>query len=214
MSGINQHVVYSVTRICSEFCSDLGNEPIKSFGTGFFIKSQDDETIFVTNKHMLDPSLSLGATKGYSLKSIELQLRSKSNLSHTKFIILTSYKIENSRDSDVSVIYDIEIPPDNNYDYISPHVFPISDLADEDFFQNTLKIVDPASFIGFAGTRSSSWWDTGNNLPIARHANIASLPQINFNNPSIKTTEVILVSGFSFQGSSGSPTFSHLKKKN
>jgi hypothetical protein len=89
-------------------------------------------------------------------------------------------------------------------------IFREEDLAEEALFP-TLQITDGASFIGYPGLRGRPWWDQAAELPIARIATIASIPTTEYRNDAVKTTDVMLVSGLSFSGSSGSPVFNHPK---
>ena len=56
------------------------------------------------------------------------------------------------------------------------------------------------------------WWDETWTLPIVRDATIATLPRIAFTNKAIRGDDVLLVSGLSFSGSSGSPVFTHRRE--
>jgi hypothetical protein len=85
------------------------------------------------------------------------------------------------------------------------------DIANEEFFKYNLNVMDNASFIGFPGKRGLRWYDDSWNLAIARTVNVASHPAKPFLNEGIKTSDVMLVSGLSFSGSSGSPVLSHTK---
>jgi hypothetical protein len=71
--------------------------------------------------------------------------------------------------------------------------------------------MDAASFIGFAGNKDSQWWDQLWRLGIARTVNIASVPGIPFTHADLKTSDVTLVAGLSFSGSSGSVVILHEK---
>ena len=53
--------------------------------------------------------------------------------------------------------------------------------------------------------------DTAWQMPIAKTVNVASRPENGFYNPAIQTSDVMLVSGLSFSGSSGRPVISHRK---
>lgn len=77
----------------------------------------------------------------------------------------------------------------------------------EEFNRNQIKIMEPAIFIGFPGTNGRHWWDESWKLPVIRQCTLASWPAIPFTNSQIQTTDVLLVSGLSFSGSSGSPVF-------
>lgn len=71
--------------------------------------------------------------------------------------------------------------------------------------------MDVASFVGFPGNDGKKWWNKKWNLPISRTVHIASWPRIASSNNSIPTLDVMLVSGLSFSGSSGSPIISYEK---
>lgn len=60
------------------------------------------------------------------------------------------------------------------------------------------------SFVGFPMNLFDSKWK----LPIARHAIIASVSEIDFSHDNISSEGIILVSGLSFEGGSSSPVFS------
>jgi hypothetical protein len=70
-------------------------------------------------------------------------------------------------------------------------------------------LLDSVFFVGYPRSSKDEvpWWDTAWNLPIARDATIASVPELPFTNPKIRMADVLLVSGLSLQGSSGSPVF-------
>lgn len=89
--------------------------------------------------------------------------------------------------------------------------FSISEIATNDFLHNLVLPMDVASFIGYPGRKGNPWWDELWQMSIARSVNIASVPAIPFSNTEIRTSDVSLVSGLSFSGSSGSPIMSHEK---
>jgi hypothetical protein len=86
-----------------------------------------------------------------------------------------------------------------------------SDVAGLQWIEENLNAMDMASFIGFPGKAGVPWYDEHWNLAIARTVNIASLPRVGFFNSAIPTSDVMLVSGLSFSGSSGSAMISHQK---
>ncbi len=80
----------------------------------------------------------------------------------------------------------------------------VQELADEQFLNECCEIFDPVGFLGFP----QDWYDTARNAPIGRMAWLASNPSVSFANEKIKTTDITLVTGLSFGGSSGSPVLS------
>ena len=212
MSGVNPLFVFSITQLMAIFCDDLGNRR-KILGTGFFLRSPADIPIFVTNKHNLDPALKLG--NKYILSDVQLLLRRRDGTqftSDTQFISvdLSTSHIIHSAHADVSAIINptfINQPSDYQFYTIKLK----GSLADQNFFSTKVFLMDLVSFLGFPGTSSSRWWDLTWNVPVARLASLASWPHIPFSNPGISTSDVTLVSGLSFSGSSGSLVLLHEK---
>ena len=218
MSGINDSLANAVTMLNVKFVTELGDEKNITC-TAFAIATDTNRDVLVTNKHNLDPSLKLGVDTPYRLHSIQVLLRKRflalngqyQWMGNTAFYPLPSIDhIIHSADADVSIIYGDYSTEANVDDFGLPHIFQ-SEIATEDFFADKLKLMDVASFIGYPGKAGIPWWNTGINYPIARTVNIASSPHLPFTNPSIITTDVILVSGLSFSGSSGSVVVSHQK---
>ena len=213
VSGINQNVVFSVCRVFAHFRDDLGN-PLDVHGTGFWIKKKNGELVFVTNKHNVDPTLKLGADTKYSLEGLDINLRSIDSGgrvgSETKFFPVNEINkcLYKSASADVAIL---DAPKVGDATYKPFAFIGYSDLANQDFFQNKTALMDMASFIGYPGSSSSHWWDEKLDLAIARLVNIASYPSIQFSNHAIATSDVTLVSGLSFSGSSGSVVFLHEK---
>ncbi|MBS0655790.1 MAG: hypothetical protein JSR46_08435, partial [Verrucomicrobia bacterium] len=76
--------------------------------------------------------------------------------------------------------------------------------TDQDFFVKRSRISADVAFVGYPTNFHDSKWK----LPIARHAILASIPEIGFSHNEIDLDEIVLVSGLSFNGGSGSPVFS------
>lgn len=210
--SVNPQLIFSVTQIKMAFHNEIG-EVRSAVGTGFFLRTEAGTPVFVTNKHNLDPSLMLGPN--YTLSSVSILLREYDDTNFTKktkFVdvdILHS-NIIHSQDEDVSAIIApsfINQPPSFNFYTINRK----DNLADQTFFESKVFIMDLVSFLGYPGKGASKWWDLSWNSSIARLGSIASWPHEPFTNPDIKTTDVTLVTGLSFSGSSGSLVMLHEK---
>jgi hypothetical protein len=156
--------------------------------------------------------MKLGATTSYRIALVELQLRRRVGETYYSDNIFASVKSPNiwcHSKADVALIEAPQFDIDTSAYGYSP--IELVDVADSKFFSAALGPMDVASFIGFPGRPKEPWWDTGWDMGVARTVNLASHPGIPFTNPAIKTTDVLLVSGLSFSGSSGSPVFSHEK---
>lgn len=208
MSGINQNIIFCVCRLRVIFSDNIGNnKPI--LGTGFWLTTETNKEIFITNKHNLDPRLKLGENTNFRRYKVEIELRRENE---TKFFEVKEAEISINlhKEADVAVIVCPEFNDiDNSYEY-----YPLmrqSNLADNEFFDSSVSLMDLGSFIGFPGRDGLQWWDQEYNLGVARMFNIASFPPIPFSHPDIITENTMLVSGLSFSGSSGSIVMLHSK---
>jgi hypothetical protein len=223
MLGLSSDIFWTIHRIKVTFVDCLGNEKSVT-GTGFWLTSQSGKKIFVTNKHNVDPSIKFPPTPQrpteYSLDKISIELR------HYEFGQPTEktefFDVENRDDclvsslmADCAVLVEPKFYKEVPSDAIRG-LLKAEHLIDEAMFSEPLIInaMETAFFVGFPGgkglpsdNKNLDWWDETWKLPIARQCIVSSLPQIPFTNSAIKTDDVILVSGMSFSGSSGSPVF-------
>lgn len=212
MLGLNSSIFWMIHRIKINFADDIGNGK-PSYGNGFWMISWNGKNIFVTNKHNVDPSIKFPNKPSLKLDKVSIELRyyeSSQPTENTDFFDVAN--IENclfsSPSSDCSILvepkFHTEIPSDPNRE-----ILKFENLIDEKSFTNSLIIgpVETSFFIGFPGKDGQHWWDEKWQLPVARQCTVASLPQISFTNGQIETDDIILMSGLSFSGSSGSPVF-------
>lgn len=212
MSGINQEIVYSINRLRATFVDDLGNTE-KGTGTGFWVKVKDGRPVFVTNKHNVDPALLFGGETAFQLSELQLEVRRREGnqpKDETQFFSVANISEAAlvHDDADCAIVVDPCFEAAAEEFTPTPYI-PEHYLADSDWISANVAIMDLTSFLGFPGAKGTPWWDTERNLPIARLATIASVPREPFQNRDIKTSNVTLVSGMSFSGSSGSPVMRH-----
>lgn len=212
MSGINESIILSVNRLKVEFLDSIGNKKIVT-GTGFWLKNSQ-HTFFITNKHNLDPRLKLGYQTQLRLNKVEIELRFK-NGDYPSFNTVY-FEIDNPRILDNNYLCDCSLIVDpcflNKTEGFDPIIlFDVTEMADQNFFKEKVHLMDFVSFIGFPGDSGNFWYDEQKNLPIARIATVSSMATSGIVNSNIKTNEAVLVNGFSFSGSSGSPVILHEK---
>jgi hypothetical protein len=213
MSGIDSEMVaYGTSLIRVTFADDIGN--VKTItGTGFWLAFDSERPIFITNRHNLDPKMKLGSQTRFGIHKLEIMLRKVDRgvwQKETDFFEIHNpiQSIHLSPNADCAAIANFSWEYRKS-DFMAGIVTMKSEeIADQNFFETKLKMMDHISFVGFPGPLNAPWWDTGRNLPIARSASISSLPQFSYANSSVKTQDVTLVTGMSFGGSSGSPVFS------
>lgn len=212
--SIHPDILYAVTRIRTTFVDDVGNVT-PGTGTAFWLTTPDGRSLLVTNKHNIDATVRKPRRDDLKLFSIEIEVRRYDDASHptseTRFFEAALDTVRVSHDTADCVVF-----PAPRFakidDGFRAFGLPVSMLADDVWIANEVNLTDLATFVGFPGRRGKPWWDTGMALPIARLATIASEPRIPFINPEhIETSDVTLVNGFSFSGSSGSPVVIHEK---
>ncbi len=211
MSGIAPFALFHVNQIEVTFVDDIGNSRT-ILGTGFWV-DKEGVHYFVTNAHNIEPGMKLGRDTKYQLSKFKIFLRRKI---YGEWFPVTSAcdividdSLKKHLRADVAVIRSpkfINMPEGMAYT-----CFNFSDLAGSQWIEENLNAMDVASFIGFPGKAGVPWYDEHWNLAIARTVNIASLPRAGFFNSGISTSDVMLVSGLSFSGSSGSAMISHEK---
>lgn len=193
-------------------------------GTGFFLETKDAHHVLVTNRHNLDPRVTLGADTTYRLGRLEVELRTVAPTpqpvadiarvvgQETRFFQLGALatKVFASADADCALVAE-PLWLQKQEPFAAMALFKEDSLADEVHFREHVRVMDAASFIGFPGSGGRNWWDEQWRLPIVRPASIASWPAVPFTNKSVKTADTLLVAGHSFTGSSGSPIITHSK---
>lgn len=207
-SGIHPGAALAVSRIVADMRDNFGQVRTGA-GTGFWLLDGKDE-YFITNRHNVDPVLRFGAGTQYRLEMVRVLLRRNQGidewLPETEF----AHVVNLEKSLHCHPTADVALLKNPEHASIFGHSnFTMEELATDDFFRNVLQPMDVASFLGYPGEGRSEWWDTFWNVAIARTVYISSWPAIPFQNPGIKTSDVILVNGLSFSGSSGSPVLSH-----
>lgn len=233
MPGVPRTAVFGVARIRPHFTDGLGGylpaTGSDAAATGFWIKvstappelgvgETSSNLVFVTNKHVVDLRLSDPSTP-YRLSRVDIELRGLREGSEldvprvTKFFTVANLEscLFVAETADCAILCK-PLWEDDTGLFAPPTAVSESMLATFDRFRSgDVELCEPVSFIGFPSTPRAKWWDQEWTLPIAREASIASLPDRPFKNEAIQTSDVVLVSGLSFNGSSGSPVFTHRK---
>jgi hypothetical protein len=217
MRALGSAQLFITTRIRCVFTSET-NKPRMTFGTAFWIATADIGPVLITNKHNIDPSMTLDPQLGYTLAELSINVREEGLSESSRLIFQPSTEflpvrepsacIVSSDDADCAILVNLlnRMDPSAARRVVGT---PERSLAPEAHFREEMSLADPVTFIGFAGTQEESWFDEAWNLPIARVATLASPPSKPFQNKGIRSADVLLVSGLSFSGSSGSPVYTH-----
>ena len=208
-------VALGVNRIVTTF-GDVGVSNTIS-GSGFWLETYEKKSVFVTNRHNVDPDLR-PRTKGYKTTNVRIELRTDPDGADPR---VETFRIANlnrclfvSEKADCAILMDPSLEG-----FAEPFQLWMTAsewylAGDHDDVWRWLDIGDLATFIGFAGggaDAKSRWWDQKRSFPIGRLASLSSHPGVAFEHPSIVTADAGLVSGLSFAGASGSPLLSHAK---
>ncbi len=208
MGLLDQFSAFAVARMRGRL-ERPGGRPVEFSASGFWLLTSDEHVLFVTNRHNVDPTLKHGVGTEFNLTAVELQVRGPADGTVGFYPVTNlSTAIWCAPSADCAVIAAPALARSQTLDV--GRIFREENLAEAAVFP-ALQITDGASFIGYPGLRGRPWWDQAADLPIARIATIASIPTTEFRNDAVKTTDVMLVSGLSFSGSSGSPVFNQPK---
>jgi hypothetical protein len=172
-----------------------------------------EHSIFVTNRHNVDPSLKFPDEEDLELLSLEMELRQWKDAKETpqtKFfpVELSTSGLRYSHSADCAILVDPSMEGRDLSAYPNASIIKSKDLVTPQAFDAGLvDPMEPAVFLGFPGSGGRQWWDDVWNMPVARQCLLASVPRIPFTNQYVRTKDTILVSGLSFSGASGSPVF-------
>lgn len=214
MKKLHPALKHSVTLLQITAAQDIGN-PRTYNGTGFWIRTFDGLPALITNRHILDPVLKSPVYNGYFIEELKVQVRETVNGEYSQKAEFVNLILEEAQGfchltADVTIIIDPKFCGNVTSNHYGFEPIIAIELADEDFFLNRCEMFDPVGFLGYP----ENWFNTLSNMSIGRTAFLASYPEEAYGNQLTKTEDVILVSGLSFKGSSGSPVFSQPKGLN
>jgi hypothetical protein len=76
--NLNPALAWSVARLRVTFVEADGTRPTVAEGTGFWIRTTDGHTVFVTNRHLVDPEFGL-LGRSVHLERVEVAFRVRQN---------------------------------------------------------------------------------------------------------------------------------------
>jgi hypothetical protein len=201
-----KNIFLTINRINSTFHDDDGVVKTGS-GTGFFIR-HNDIIYFITNRHNVVHINPKKPRAKYTLDGIKIWLRTDGSYSIDSStqeyeIDLKTTKIIKHETADLALFCHIGLKGNANLARTNPIVSDC--LADLDFFNTKLQPIARCVFIGYPLISEYPIWDEERDLPIARGAELSSLPCYDFMHKGVSSSHARLVSGLSFGGSSGSP---------
>jgi hypothetical protein len=205
--GIPDEALFAVARVQSTFADDQDRETV-AFGAGFWLFTSEKRSVFITNRHAVDPRASTAFGSHYRTKRVAIQLRERATPGPygpgVRYFVpkgLARVLWVHDR-ADVAMLA-VEDWTGDCGPYAAPIGIHEADVAGATAFATELEAADPAMFAGLP----TSWADDEWTLPIARTACIASRPSVPYRHASITTDDTLLVSSGSFGGSSGSPVW-------
>lgn len=206
--GLN--FLLSVVRIETTLANDVGDSKSGS-ATAFFVRGRNGHAYLVTNKHNVT-GLVLGPR--YSLVRLAVHVRQFDGDTPRPETQLVEFPLDDTRRLLHHETSDVSIYDTHNLGLPDGHriaVWMEENYVAEQRVHDVLQPMDFVSFIGFPGRRGDPWIDKVWHTPIARLASISSMPGVPFTNDKVPTTDVTLVNGLSFAGSSGSLVISHAR---
>lgn len=195
----------AVQKISTTFGDDIGNK-VSGSGTGFWLSTKRGKTVFVTNRHNVDPTMHESSLSSYSFSSLVISLRAFSctdglPCGDVNALSLLANDVTIYQPTDIADVVllspkTLRAPDNPTYKLVSLQESLMS-------YRRKPEIFDQLFFVGFPGKlRDKATYD----LPIARSCTIASFPEIDYSDEdrTIGSAQTCLVDGLSFSGSSGS----------
>jgi hypothetical protein len=167
--------------------------------SGFWVQLREGHHAFCTNKHNVVPSLKRARLH---LASLEIEVRGADDRTtsfHTVRNAEAALWVHPTADCAAMINPDLDGLPEGAKRMPLPEQW----VAGHDHFAR-LQLADEAFFLGFPSVGGHMWFDESAALPIARNAVLASIPSQPFVNAAILTSDVLMLAGLSFAGSSGS----------
>jgi len=213
-------VPWAVSMVRMTFADELGNSRTTN-GTGFWLSTADGHRIYATNRHVVDASLAYHddeTLKKLRITRTEVHVRRGDDTS-LMYEPGSFFEVREPRwllheSADVAILVDPKIHGASDANGYKVYCLPESFLADGAWINTQLRMMDECYFVGYPSVMAADgetvvrFYDVPANFPIARQAIIASGPF--YTHKDIKTAGVMLVSGLSFHGSSGSPVITPL----
>lgn len=204
LHGMNNTYLYAAKKIIATW--RRGDETVQITGTGFII-NKDDNLIFVTNRHVVEPGYSDPNYKDFSIETMCFEILgvAEDNSMPRELVTINilnwdEFKFHPNSNNDVACLIGIDTDKPAEISFSIPYEL----VASDDWISQKLSVCDSIAYPGFP-----VWYDKHNNTPIFRMGTIASDPRLDyscrFGEP---TASRIAYEGFSSNGASGSPVFS------
>ena len=206
--GLDNRHLYAAYRLACSFIDGRQIE-ITCTGTGFFVQTNNDQLVLITNRHVLDPGFSSMKYAGFRLQ--ELRIFGKANdpssglpeIDKECVVKSCTLKYSEVRENDIACLGDLSVAPiDGSFSMDIDYWLPQELLATSADFESKFSTCDFVAFPGFP-----EWYDRRQHRPILRTGTISSDPRYDYSWSSEFEGECIAYEAFSYGGSSGSPVF-------
>ena len=172
-------------------------------GSGFWVRKESGEVVFVTNRHVVD--IEYYDRKyfghGYRLTAIKiLTFKGADRFGH--LIVKAELAWPRDQRVDIAILRNPKVIAGKGS--VTPASVDV--IGDKDFLKNELNWGDLVSFTSF-----QPWRDSKSERPILRTGTVSSDPLYRYESDSIPRRDVLLLEALSFAGSSGSPVFANAR---
>ena len=206
--GLDNRHIYAAYQLTCTFVNDTGKR-VTCTGTGFWVRTNDNKMILVTNRHVLDLEFGDATYAGFKLQQLRVSGKANDPLSGLPdvscecLVIAQDIKFSKIPENDIACLVN---PPVITHDgfpsmvidfWITRHL-----LATNTDFESEFSVCDFVAFPGFP-----EWHDKQQQRPILRTGTISSDPRYDYYWQSRYMGECVAYEAFSYGGSSGSPVF-------
>lgn len=206
--GLDNRYLYAAYQLTCTFIDGTGEQVICT-GTGFFVRTNNQDIVLVTNRHVLDPAFVDAKCAGWTLR--ELRVSGKTNDSTSglpeinRECIVTGRALKYSKvpQNDIVCLVNPSVTTIDGFPNMDVEYWISQDLvATRADFESKFSVCDFVAFPGFP-----EWYDKRQNRPILRTGTISSDPRYDYSDSLDYMGECVAYEAFSYDGSSGSPVF-------
>ena len=202
----NRHL-YTAYQLTCTFV-DGTSKDVTCTGTGFFVRTNSQKMVLVTNRHVLD--LEFAGVKYAGFKLQQLRVYGKADdpssglpdISRECVVIGGTLKYSAVFENDIACLVDLSVTTMDGSSMAVDYWVSQDLLATKTDFQSKFSVCDFVAFPGFP-----EWHDKRQHRPILRTGTISSDPRYDYSRSSDYMGECVAYEAFSYGGSSGSPVF-------
>lgn len=208
---ITNEILYACYQLDVKFVNSSTGNVRDCSGTCFSVRDESGVPTIVTNRHNVDPTFKKPEDERYFLAAMNVRGFSRSATGvperNVNFVIQSAMiSYPSSKDDDIACVSVIKVFSNLSRDIRLDYSIASSDLAQEDYFQEKLHVLDELAFPSYQKPH-----DSAQGRPIMRKGYVSSDPRVNYSFKDVQNPNksvmgsAIAYEAYSLPGSSGAP---------